>query len=61
MNISLRVYDVKGTEVAVLANGFVKKGTYNTLFEGKGLSSGIYYYKLIAGDFIDTKKMVLNY
>ncbi|HRE41086.1 MAG TPA: Omp28-related outer membrane protein [Ignavibacteria bacterium] len=60
MNISLRVYDVKGTEVAVLANGFVKKGTYNTLFEGKGLSSGIYYYKLIAGDFIDTKKMVLN-
>lgn len=60
MNVSLKVYDAKGTEVAVLANGFVKKGTYNALFEGAGLSSGIYFYKLIAGDFVDTKKMVLN-
>jgi len=57
--VSLRVYDVLGREVAVLANGTLNAGTYRVPFEGHQLASGIYYYRLVAGSFADSKRMLL--
>lgn len=60
--VKVRVYDALGKEVALLVNGTKQRGTYSIEFDGsdfKGISSGIYYYKMEAGDFTDIKKMVL--
>ena len=59
-NIDLRVYDVLGREVAVLVNNeFMGAGSYNVKFEAKNLASGIYVYRLTAGNFTSSKKMQL--
>ena len=58
-NTSLKFYDVLGNEVATYYNGFLKAGTYNAEFNGSTFSSGVYFYTLKAGDFVETKKMVL--
>ena len=56
---SLKVYDVLGNEVATLLNEEKAAGTYKINFNAVGLASGIYFYQLKAGNFIDTKKFVL--
>ncbi len=57
--VSLRVYDMLGREVSVLVNGHLTAGEYQADFNAKGLSSGMYYYSLRAGEYVDVKKMVL--
>jgi len=57
--VSLKVYDGTGKEVSSLVNEKLQPGEYETKFDGSRLSSGIYFYKLTAGDFSETKKMVL--
>jgi len=57
--VSLKIYDLLGREVAVLANEEKQPGVYELHFDASNLSSGIYYYKLVSGNFIETKKMVL--
>ncbi|HJY64431.1 MAG TPA: T9SS type A sorting domain-containing protein, partial [Ignavibacteria bacterium] len=62
--LELKVFDVLGREVAVLVNEHLQPGTYEVEFDPEksgqaGLSSGVYYYKLTAGDYSETKKMVL--
>ena len=57
--VSLKVFDVLGNEVATLVNEEKSAGRYEVNFNAVGLSSGIYFYKLQAGSFIETKKMVL--
>ncbi len=57
--VSLKVYDVLGNEVATLVNGKKPAGSYEVEFDASKLSSGIYFYRLYAGSFIETKKMVL--
>jgi hypothetical protein len=56
---SLKIYDVLGNEVATLVNEFKNAGRYEVDFNASSLSSGIYFYKLQAGSFIQTKKMIL--
>jgi photosystem II stability/assembly factor-like uncharacterized protein len=58
---TLKVYDVLGNEVATLVDEYKPAGIYNVEFRMQNLelSSGIYFYQLTAGDFIQTKKMVL--
>ena len=56
---SLKVYDSMGRVVSVLVNEELKAGNYSFNFNGEKLSSGIYFYKLEAGNFSDTKRMVL--
>jgi hypothetical protein len=57
--VSLKVYDVLGNEVATLVDEFKSVGSYETDFNASSLSSGIYFYKLQAGSFSETKKMIL--
>jgi len=58
-HVNLKIYDVLGNEVSNYFNEFMQAGTYNLVFDGSNLSSGIYYYRLTAGDFSSTKKMML--
>jgi len=55
----LKVYDLLGREVATLVNEQLQPGTYEVDWDGNGFASGVYYYKLAAGDYTETKKMVL--
>jgi hypothetical protein len=57
--ITLKVYDVLGNEIATLVNEEKPSGTYNEQFSMDIFSSGIYFYKLTAGEFVQTKKMIL--
>jgi len=58
-NVRLKVYDILGNEVAVLVDEYQSPGKYSVTFIPKNLSSGVYIYKLTAGEFTDTKKLVL--
>lgn len=57
--VNLKVYDIIGNEVATLVDEFKSSGKYNISFNGKGLSTGVYYYTLITGDFVQSRKMLL--
>jgi len=56
---TLKIYNVLGNEIATLVNDVKPAGSYETIFDATHLSSGTYFYKLIAGDYVETKKMVL--
>jgi hypothetical protein len=58
-NISLKLFDVLGKEVAVLVNEHKAAGVYELEFNGAGLASGIYYYQITAGNYFATKKIAL--
>lgn len=58
-NVRLIVYDVLGKEVESLVNQELNGGSYEVEFNGSNLSSGIYFCKIEAGSFVDTKRMVL--
>jgi hypothetical protein len=57
--VSLKVYDVLGKEVATLVNETKREGKYNVQWEPSDMPSGIYFYRVHAGDFSDIKKMAL--
>jgi len=57
--VSLRVYDALGREVATLVNEEMKPGSYEVKWDATGLSSGVYFYRLKTGGFVETKKMIL--
>ena len=57
--VILKVFDVLGKEVATLVNEKQSPGTYEITFDGSSVSSGVYYYKLSADKFTDTKRMVI--
>jgi photosystem II stability/assembly factor-like uncharacterized protein len=58
-NISLKIYNIAGKEVASLFNGVKNAGSYEVNFNADGLASGVYFYKLITGSSSITKKMML--
>jgi hypothetical protein len=58
-NVSFKVYNSLGEQVAVYADGILKAGIYNAEIEAHNWASGIYFYTLKAGDFVQTKKMIL--
>jgi photosystem II stability/assembly factor-like uncharacterized protein len=57
--VTLKIYDVLGSEVATLVNSNLKSGSYTVDWNAGGYSSGVYFYRLQAGDFTETKKMIL--
>jgi hypothetical protein len=58
-DVNLMVYDVLGREVAVLVNERKTAGSYSVTFNARGLASGVYFYRLRADDFVETKRLIL--
>jgi carboxyl-terminal processing protease len=59
-HVTLKVFDLLGREVATLVNEEKRAGSYEVTFNGKNLSSGVYFYRLQAGEFVQTKKLILQ-
>jgi hypothetical protein len=57
--VSLKVFDILGREVAVLVNEYKTSGTYSIEFNANQFASGVYFYQLNTGNFVETKKMML--
>lgn len=57
--VKIIVFDILGKEVATLVNSEKPAGNYRIMFDASELNSGIYFYKITAGDFTDVKKMLL--
>jgi hypothetical protein len=57
--VTMQVFDITGREVQTLVNEELQPGTYDVTFDGSGLNSGVYFYKLTAGNFVQTRKMLL--
>ena len=58
--VSLTIYSIVGEKISELVNEFQSRGFYNVKFDASNLPSGIYIYKLQAGEFSSTKKMILT-
>ncbi|MCB9357397.1 MAG: T9SS type A sorting domain-containing protein [Calditrichaeota bacterium] len=58
-NVSLKVYDVLGSEVATLLDGHMTAGAHDVNFSGSNLPSGVYFVQLASGDFTTTQKLLL--
>jgi hypothetical protein len=58
-NVKLAVYDILGREVATIVNEVRSPGSYKVTWNAAGLASGVYLYRLTAGSFTETKKMIL--
>ncbi len=59
LKVVIKVYDILGREVKTLINEFRTAGNYEVLFDGTNFASGVYFYRIEAGSFVDAKKMVL--
>ncbi len=57
--VDLKIYNIVGQEVATLVNEIQVAGVHHVKFDGMNLASGMYFYRLTAGDFVSVKKMVL--
>jgi hypothetical protein len=57
--VKLKVYDIVGNEIETLVNQEKPAGSYEVQFSAVDLPSGIYFYRLITGNFVETKKMTL--
>jgi hypothetical protein len=57
--VKLKVFDIVGREVATLVDERLQPGSYETTFNAKGLASGVYLYRLQAGNFVETKRLIL--
>jgi hypothetical protein len=57
--VTLKIYDILGREVTTLVSEKLSPGTYNAEWNASGFASGVYFYRLQAGDFVETKKLLL--
>ncbi|MHB8854508.1 MAG: T9SS type A sorting domain-containing protein, partial [Ignavibacteriaceae bacterium] len=57
--ITIKVYDVLGKVISTLVNEEKTSGNYKVEFNGSKLSSGVYFYRMQAGSFVETKKLIL--
>jgi hypothetical protein len=57
--VTIKVYDVLGRVVTELVNDQQVAGTYSITWDARGYASGVYYYRIIAGDFVSVRKLVL--
>jgi len=59
VKVVIKVYDILGREVKTLVNEFKKAGYYYIIFDGSNYASGVYFYQIKAGEFVQSKKMVI--
>ncbi|RPI71044.1 MAG: T9SS C-terminal target domain-containing protein, partial [Ignavibacteriales bacterium] len=57
--VTIKVYDLLGSEISTLLNEYKSAGTYTLDFNGSSFASGVYFYQIEAGSFVETKKMIL--
>ena len=57
--VTLRIFDILGREVATLVNEREDAGEHTVQWNAEGYPSGVYFYRIVAGDFLETRKMVL--
>lgn len=57
--VELKVFDFLGKEISSLQSGYQNAGVYEVAFDGTNLSSGVYFYRFVTGNYVETKKMVL--
>ena len=57
--VIIKVFDLRGREVAILVNEVKQPGTYEITFDAKKYASGVYFYQMISGEFVQIKKMSL--
>ncbi|MFA6540480.1 MAG: phospholipase D-like domain-containing protein [Bacteroidota bacterium] len=58
--VTLSIYDVLGREITSLVNGDLNAGSYSVQWNASSLSSGVYFYRLQSGNFVETKKLLLQ-
>lgn len=58
-NVLIKVYDILGNELLTIVNEEMNAGWYEKDFNAVGLSSGVYLFRMEAGDYVNTKKMIL--
>ena len=58
-HVTLTAFNTLGQRVAVLVEGEVEPGYHDVTFDASGLASGVYLYRLEAGDFVQTRRLVL--
>jgi hypothetical protein len=58
-NVKLVVYDMLGREVSLLVNDRIEAGVHEVKFDGSNLASGVYLYRLTAGTFVQTRKLLV--
>jgi hypothetical protein len=58
-NVTIKVFDILGNEVAELQNGYKNAGYHSVSFNGSKLASGVYIYRMISGKFVSTRKLIL--
>jgi photosystem II stability/assembly factor-like uncharacterized protein len=56
--VQLKIYDISGREISTLVNENLPAGTYEVMFDASHLNSGVYFYKIISGNYSETKKML---
>lgn len=57
--VKIVIYNIIGQQVKILVNEYLQAGSYKISFDGSDIPSGVYFYRLIAGEFTETKKMLL--
>lgn len=58
--VTMKVYDVMGSEIAILVNDLKDAGTHSIEFDASGLSSGIYFYKIQTNNYVESRKLILQ-
>jgi hypothetical protein len=58
--VEITIYNILGNKIATIFNGYKTAGNHSVKFENSNLSSGVYFYKIVAGDFVQIKKMILE-
>ena len=58
-NVSLKIYDILGRQVAVLVDEEKAAGRYEVRWDAGGIASGVYFYRIRTGNFVETKKLIL--
>ncbi len=58
-NVKLTVYTMLGQQVAILVDGEMEAGYHQVQFDASGLASGVYYYRMQTGDFVQSKRLIL--
>jgi hypothetical protein len=57
--VTIKIYDILGREIATMVNERKQAGEYNVIWNAESVPSGVYFYRIVAGEFIETKKMVV--